>query len=381
VLTLPDGRSLLLQTFETPGLNSIYVEPRPKNRRGKEKPNKPQDQNNGILGTAKQTAKQAAKDRIQGQINARSRGVFDILRAPNKKEKAIDFLWAKLPYHPQYWRRGTRFDAPLTQSLQLGFATIRQADLTDLGSQPRPDSVARVRLLTTLDSASTKMGEGVEAVLAAPLFSPEHKLVLPEGTRVTGTVVVAKKARTFHRGGQLRFNFQKVELPQEIAGLKVATSAPSVRAVEGTLTAAEGSGPAAIKIDSEGGVQTKDSKTRLLAPAVSLVLASRAADNDAGHYHAEGGAAGNANVGGRTLGGGLGFGSLGAAVSQSSRWVGMAFGYYGLAWSVYRNVIAHGSDVQFEKNAVMEIRFGARTPAKGQRVVSGGAGADDAPKQ
>ena len=53
---------------------------------------------------------------------------------------------------------------------------------------------------------------------------------------------------------------------------------------------------------------------------------------------------------------------LGAAVAQSSRYVGMAFGYYGLAWSVYSNVIARGGEVQFDKNAVMDIKFGARTP-------------------
>ena len=55
---------------------------------------------------------------------------------------------------------------------------------------------------------------------------------------------------------------------------------------------------------------------------------------------------------------------LGAAVAQSSRYVGMAFGYYGLAWSVYSSVIARGGEVQFERNAVMDIKFGARTPPK-----------------
>jgi hypothetical protein len=58
---------------------------------------------------------------------------------------------------------------------------------------------------------------------------------------------------------------------------------------------------------------------------------------------------------------------LGAAVSQSSRWVGMAFGYYGLAWSVYSSVIARGGEVQFDKNAMMDIKFGARTPPPGQK--------------
>jgi hypothetical protein len=54
----------------------------------------------------------------------------------------------------------------------------------------------------------------------------------------------------------------------------------------------------------------------------------------------------------------------------------MAFGYYGLAWSVYSNVIARGGEVQFDKNAVMEIKFGARKPPKGSNFQSAAAGAE-----
>ena len=223
-LILPDGRKLPTHTLETVGLNSIYTEPSKKKKNQKAQP---QDQNGGILGTAKQTA----KDRINGEINSRSSGIADIVRGPNKKEKLVDFLWSKLPYHPQYVRRGTRFDAVLRDPLQFGFESIKPAELAELGSQPRPDSVVHVRLLTALDSASAKLGEPVEAVVAAPLFSPDHKLVLPEGTRLTGTLVVAKKARSFHRPGQLRFNFQKVDLPPEVANLRPTAPAgrPSKR--------------------------------------------------------------------------------------------------------------------------------------------------------
>jgi hypothetical protein len=363
-LTLPDGRKIAAPTLESAGMNSIYTEPSPK--KGKQKPARG-NQNGGILGTAKQTA----KDRVNGAINARSRGVFDIVRGPNKKEKFVDFLWSKLPYHPQYVRRGTRFDSPLKGPLEFGFATLERGDLGELGSQPLPDSVVRVRLLTALDSASAKMGEPVEAVVAAPLFSADHKVALPEGAHLRGTVVVAKKARSFHRGGQLRFNFQGIDLPEQVANLRPGSPTPPAAAAQAILGAAEGNGTAPIKVDSEGGVQAKESKTRFLAPAISLVLASRAADNDAGHHHAAGATGGDSNVSGRTLGGGLGLGMLGSAVSQSSRFVGMAFGYYGLAWSVYTSIIARGGEVQFDKNAMMEIKFGARTPPAASKLVAG----------
>src|SRR4029077_18756107 len=109
-------------------------------------------------------------------------------------------------------------------------------------------------------------------------------------------------------------------------------------------------------------VQAQESKTRFIAPVISLLLASKAADNDAEHHGAGGVGGPNANISGRTLGGASGFGFVGVALSQSSSYVGMAFGYYGLAWSVYSNVIAKGSEVQFNQNAMMDIRFGGRAP-------------------
>ena len=116
------------------------------------------------------TAKKAAKEQIKGAITSRTRGFSEIVRGPNKKEKLIDFMWAKLPYHPQYLRRGTRVDAPLAGGLEFGDELLKTADMGELGSQPAPGSVARVRLLTALDSHSAKQGAPVNAVLARPCF-------------------------------------------------------------------------------------------------------------------------------------------------------------------------------------------------------------------
>jgi hypothetical protein len=46
----------------------------------------------------------------------------------------------------------------------------------------------------------------------------------------------------------------------------------------------------------------------------------------------------------------------------------MAFGYYGLAWSVYSHVVARGSEVQFDKNAMMDIKFATRTPPQESKI-------------
>jgi hypothetical protein len=90
------------------------------------------------------------------------------------------------------------------------------------------------------------------------------------------------------------------------------------------------------------------------------MIARRAADNDTDRLK-DGVIKGpDSNVGGRTLGGGLGFGLLGAAAAQSSRYVGMALGYYGLAWSVYSTVVARGAEAEFGKNAVIDVGFSTR---------------------
>jgi hypothetical protein len=111
-----------------------------------------------VLGTGEQKV----KDAIQEQI-ARVKSIPDLVRGPGKKEKVEDYLLAKLPYHPQYVRSRTRFDAELLDPLSFGSE-------------------------------------------AAPVFSADHRLVLPEGTHLTGTVVAAKRARWFHRSGPRRLS-------------------------------------------------------------------------------------------------------------------------------------------------------------------------------
>jgi hypothetical protein len=259
-------------------------------------------------------------------------------------------------------RRGTRFDAELRESLSFGSESIPREALASLGAQPPPDSLVSARLLTPLDSASSRQGDASQAVLTEPLYGPGHTLVLPQGTVLKGSVVMARRARWFHRSGRLRFNFLNIELPPEVTRLR-GDSADEIR-TQGILQAAEGSG-GAIQVDSEGGVKATEPKARLIAPLISLVAASRAADNDAGRAGAGATNTAGGNVSGRTLGGGLGFGLLGSVIAQRSRYVGMSFGYYGLAWSVFSNVIARGSEVRFEKNALLEIKFGGRAAPAG----------------
>jgi len=364
-LVLADGRSIELHTVESPGLNSLVPFKPPK------QPRQNAHSNNGGIVAA---GKQKARDAVDAQI-ARIRSIPDIVRAPGKKAWLYDYAMSRLPYHPQSVRNRTRFDAELQSPLTFGSEQVTQDSLAQVGSQPSPGSVVHARLITPMDSLGSTQGEKVEAVLEEPLFSADHKLVLPEGTLVHGSVTMARKARWFHRGGRLRFNFQSVDLTPQVAELISAPAGAPLPLEEklprqqrvrlqtrATLSAAE-SGNAPIKVDKEGGVQATESKTRFIGTAVALLISRRAADNDP--VRGPGGAitGQSSNVAGRTLGGGMGFGLLGTIASQSSRSVGAVFGYYGLAWAVYSTVIARGAEVQFGRNAVIDIGFNQRPPS------------------
>lgn len=98
-------------------------------------------------------------------------------------------------------------------------------------------------------------------------------------------------------------------------------------------------------------------------------IASRAGNNDAGRSAS----GADPNVAGRTLGGGLGFGMFDSAISQTSPYVGAAFGYYGIAWSLYSAPIARRAEVQFAKNATVDIRFDTRSEPPGEKSPASGA--------
>ncbi len=350
-LVLADGRRIPLHTVETSGLNSIAdLNPSKK---------KAATPTTGVLGTA--------KAQVQNKIDSTRKSVSDAVRAPDKKERLEDYLLAKLPYHPQHVRRGTRFDAELIEPLEFGTEAVKDQDLMMLGSQPPPDTAVQAFMITPLDSDSAKQGDRVEAVLSRPLFSPDHKLLLPEGTHLSGAITMVQRARWFHRGGQMRFNFQKVDLPAGAHRPDAMVEQPVIQ-TPAVLQAAEPDGKARVKVDGEGGVKATEPKTRFLAPAISLLVAQRSADNDISKRTG----IAESNTGGRTLGGASGFGLLGAAAAKTSPGVASALGYYGLAWSVYSNIITRGSEVVFKKNAPIDIRFGARAQAGGRTAAKTG---------
>ncbi len=365
-ILMPDGRQVAIHALDSPGLPQIFVPPRPPKKSKKSSKNKPPSDPKapGTMDAVRQAARQQAEAQTIGRINAKSRGVVDLVRGPNKRERLEEFLIMKLPYHPQWYRRGTRFDAILRDPLDFGTVTLAADALRNVGRQPSPDSSAQVRLLSTVTSATAQSGDKIEGVLSQPLSSAADGLILPEGTRLTGTVTQARSARWLHRSGRLRFAFDRVE-PPPFSPLSLGPP----RRTEAQLVSVESDPRAGVKVDEEGTAKATESKARLLAPAIAAIIAMKSLDNDAGRNHQVSGT-GEPNYGGRVAGGFSGFGMLGAAAGRASRIVGSALGVYGLAWSVYSTVVSRGQEVEFRKNTAMAVRFGSRTPPPAQAKAS-----------
>jgi len=340
-----------LHTLGSAGLPTLYTEPKPPR-----KTRNPATPNSSRTRTLHDLANREINARINGQLDARTYGLGSLVRGPNKKERLEDLIYSKLPYHPQRYRRGTRFDAVLEQPLDFASAAVPTESLSELGTDASMDRAVAVRFLSSVSSSLARVGDPVEAVLSEPLLSSANKLILPEGTRLTGSVRQARQARWFHRSGKLRFTFDKLTLPASVAGLPARElSSPGAR-----LVGAETNPSASVKIDSEGTAQATTPKSQLLRPVIAALIAVKSMDNDNGKATSAGGN-GSANGGGRALGGFSGFGLLGVAAARASSTAGSALGMYGLAASVWVNIVSRGPEVQFEKNASMVVRFGARS--------------------
>jgi hypothetical protein len=378
-LKLPDGRTLPIHTASAFGLPTLYGEPKPpKPPKHTKTPasaangqtpaaqnqtpdaSQPQSRTKQLKTLARQEAKKEINSKIDEQLNARTYGLGSLVRGPNKKERLEDFVYSKLPYRPQFYRRGTRFDGVLENPLEFGSATVDAESLSQVGTEAPQDSVVQLRFLSSVSSATAAVGDPVEAVLSEPLRGTGNKLIFPEGTHLAGRVRMAQHARWLHRSGKLRFTFDQVSLPPFMQSLHQAPlERTSLTHTDARLLSAETDPQASVKIDSEGSAKATEPKSRLLAPAISALVAMKSMDNDSGKPTSAGGN-GAGNAGGTALGGFSGFGLLGVAAARASATAGSALGMWGLAVSVYSSIITPGHDVEFEKNSSIVVRFGAR---------------------
>jgi hypothetical protein len=332
-LVLGDGRRFPLHTSVTPGSGQVIQLVTAANEKAKK--NVVHDKASEKINEAKQQAHQEWDTAMKQ------------LKTPGKMRRLERYGEAQLPVHRQYLPAGTVYFAELQDPLNFGseVMTLPMASAlsNSIGSALPEGSVVHARLVTPLSSATSHQGENVEAVLSQPLMDGD-RLILPQGSRLKGTVKQAQPARRLKKNGQLRIAFSELTPPDGIE-----------QKIVSTLQAVQAGKDANVKLDSEGGAEATTSKTRYLGTAVSLGLAAMAASSGQDHDGDAGGHSG-------ATGGLGGFKLVGMVVGAAarSRAFGVTMGAYGGAMSIYSHFIARGREVEFPKNTAMEIGIGTR---------------------
>lgn len=334
-LVLSDGRHVPIETIVSPASTTVlqFVSASARTTAEKESEHKNPVSRNVA----------AARDQAKHDWDSAMQQVHQ----PGKMHKLKRLAEAELPYHPQYLNPGTGFDADLKQPLDFGTEKVKPETLAGIAAVPPTGGIVHARLTTPLTSATAKKGDPVEALLTEPL-TVSDKLLLPVGTRITGSVMEVHAAGHFKHNGQLRILFHEVELPN---GLE--------QKIESSLEGVEVERGEHLALDSEGGAQVTSPRSRYFVTAVQVALATSAInDRDAGKV----GGPDSGGTGTAALNGASGFRLVGAVVTAAarSRIITSGFGAYGAGMAIYSHFLARGNDVVYPKDMSMVIGLGTR---------------------
>jgi hypothetical protein len=331
-LSLANGRRLPLTTAVTPGSGQVIQFVSASEKKEKK----------GLKDEASERTRLAKQQAHQQWDHAMKQ-----LTTAGRMHRVKRYLEAQLPVHRQFIPAGRVYFAELSQPLDFGAEVMTAEMAKAIGGPLPPGSVVHAWLTTPVSSASAHKGDDVEAVLAQPLLDAQKHLLLPQGSRLKGTVRQVQPARRMKKNGQLRLEFRELIPPDGIQ-----------QKVEATLEGVQASKADNVRVDSEGGAEATTPKTRYLATGLSLALAAAS-----GHTDEDEGPGGD--TGSRVAGGANGFKllgmTLGFAVRSSA--LGYAMGAYGAGMSVYSNFLARGREVVFPKNTAMEVGVGTRKDA------------------
>jgi hypothetical protein len=291
------------------------------------------------------TPKKSLFQKLADGVKTRVHDGYETLVGPNKKDRAVQFVYAQLPYHPQRIWAGTQFVADLSAPVTISMP--KQTPVEESGVASLNGLTVEARLLNSIDSKTAKKGDAVTALSTEPVFDKDHRVILPEGTELDGLVSSSKPARSFGRNGQLRF---------AIRGVKEKKRAPrrADERVYGTLTAADGDAGQNISVDSEGNVKANPDGNRFVAP---LLLAMTAAAGE--HQDSDGG--GGPGVGTTTVASnGFGIVARVIALTVTSANIATGFGAYAFAQSIYFRFLTRGHEVTFAKDTQVEVALTTR---------------------
>ncbi len=281
------------------------------------------------------------------RVKQSAKDTMALVTTPGRKDRLVQLFYRQLPYHPERIETATMWTAELAQPLALNPYEVAANQTTSQAAESNPHPASskvetpsdeksawrlRAYLKQTISSANEKPGDTFEAVVAEPIYRPDHTLAVPEGSILVGMITQAKPARFFGRGGKLRFDFREMRFPDA-----------QVQHVQGSLAAADSSKTQQLQLDSEGGAQPK-SENRVIVPVVLTFLAGRALDDD-GNFAANAAVSSN------------GFGLVGRVVGivSGSRDLAAGLGFYAAGLSVYERWLVHGKNVVFTKNTRIEV--------------------------
>ncbi len=340
-LVFDDGHRVAVQTLVKSTIPHLRRTDAP------DAPEPPENSTDESSGTVHR-AEQAAKHQVTQTIASAKQSTHDILSEitqPGRTARLKAMLIERMPYHRQTIGAGTGYEVEFLKPLEFG--RVAPCPFAPADARPAPSSILNARLVTTLDSSKTIKGTPIRAVVTEPVFSADHQLILPEGTVLEGEVTYARAAKRFHRNGQLRFLFERVQPP-------AGDASPLLASLQSVHASADDN----LKLDDEGGAKMTDSKTRFIAPALSLLALRGTLDQ---HDHLDPDGDGHvihgSNPGAVSAGGFFGLGLIGIPLSHVAPPVGVGLAIFGAARSVYRNVLAKGRDMQFPADTVMRLRL------------------------
>jgi len=344
-----DGRAIPVRTLVTGGAQRVRRQLAKDEKSGADEAAPPAQ--SGLVASGTQKVGEAVSAAKQQAHDALAE-----ITGPDKMDRLKTAVVSHLPYHPQFLQKGTVYNAEL--EAPVSFGRVTPVPRAAPGTSPAPESVLAARLVTALDSAKTPRGTAVEAILTEPVFSADHELIMPEGTKLEGEVTFAKPARSWHRNGQLRFLVERAQPPAEDPAPLLA----SLYSVD--VSQADG-----VALDDEGGARVTNSKTRFVAPALAI-LALQGSRGHEHHKDSDGDpydlgtapAPVSGNFGSQSLGGFFGFGLVGVGLSLASRPVGVAFAAVGAVRITYRNIVGKGRELSFPADTPIQIRLAPGKP-------------------
>lgn len=262
----------------------------------------------------------------------RKDAAINAVKAPGKKDRMEDFLYSRLPWHPQEIEENTVYDLHLREPLALAPTTQRQ--LSDVKGV-RQNALLKARLVTPLDSRTVKNGDAVSAIVISPELDANHRVEVPEGSMLFGRVVNARASRRFGRNGALRFTFDRLQFPEGFE--------QQVTGVAKGMDSAHGRD---LTVDSEGGVQPPSNKGILVPLTLSLLSAAALTEDEASMAHAA------------TSANGFGLITRIIAIATKSNTFGGVMGSITSARMIYSRFLAHGKDVKFDRGTGIEVDLG-----------------------